>query len=73
MKRTGEVKLEDILSFLLNDDSGKMDVRVLIEHKQSTIRARRRACSDNLLRKHIAGTGSAIEKRERGNARSALR
>jgi hypothetical protein len=107
MERTGKAKLEDILLFLLNDDSGKMDerkvepgkwgekafdtmpnnswivikcpqsnrthvlcdfcddderlagpyslsltVRELIEHTQSTIRARRRACSDdNVLRK----------------------
>jgi hypothetical protein len=27
MERTGEARLEDTLSFLLNDDSGKMDER----------------------------------------------
>jgi hypothetical protein len=27
MERTGEARLEDTLSFLLNEDSGKMDER----------------------------------------------
>ena len=126
MERTGEVKLEDILSFLLNDDSVKMDerkvepgkwgervfdtmpndswivikcpqsnrthmlcgfcdgnerdakqwlegpygqsltVRELIEHKQSTIRARRRACSDNLLRKTHLGPRFCHRKEGKG-------